>query len=143
MDSYRRIAALKIQAAQDRTHAVTEEVTHVENKVYVSPGSRNILRFVRDAALRIEGLLEEQKPIVSSGPLTASQLETRLNRTTKLLPVLHQLVGFVEGSDVHRSPGSTRTSPPPLLAVDSSDFRDRRQFQTRAELLNTGYRGAS
>lgn len=105
MDSYRRIAGIKIQAAQDRTHAVIEEVNRVVNKVYVSPGSQGILRFARDAAARTEGLLEEQKPIASSGPLTASQLETRLNRTTRLLPFLYTLVGFVEGSDVHRSPG--------------------------------------
>lgn len=104
MDSYRRIAALKIQAAQDRTHAVIEEVSRVENKVYASPGSQRVLRFVRDAAGRIEGLLEDEKAIASAGPLTPPQLETRLHRTTKLLPLLHDLVGFVDGSDVHHSP---------------------------------------
>ncbi len=105
MDGYRRVAALKIQAAQDRTHAVIEEVARVENKVYVSPGSQNILCFVRDAAARIEVLLEDQKPIASSSPLTEADLEIRLDRTTKLLPFLYELVGFVEGSDVHHSPG--------------------------------------
>lgn len=105
MDSYGRIAALKIETAQDRAHAVIEEVARVENKVYVSPGSKCVLTFVRDAASRIDGLLEEQKTVTSAGLLTASQLETRLHRITKLLPLLHQLLGFVEGSDVHRSPG--------------------------------------
>src|SRR5579864_5064064 len=105
MDSYGRIAALKIATAQDRAHAIIEEVKRVENKVYASPGSRRVLSFVRDAAIRIQTLLEDQKAVTSTGLLTPSQLETRLHRITKLIPLLHQLLGFVEGSDVQRAPG--------------------------------------
>src|ERR1700720_4486867 len=95
MDSYGRIAALKIETAQDRAHAVIEEVARVENKVYVSPGSKCVLTFVREAASRIDGLLEEQKAVTSAGLLTASQLETRLHRITKLLPLLHHSLGLL------------------------------------------------
>jgi hypothetical protein len=105
MDSYKRIAELKIQTAQDRAHAVIEEVTRVEHKVYASPGSKCILRFVRDVAGRIDGLLEDQRSVVVADLLTPSQLEARLHRIAELLPVLHLLLGFVDGSDVHRAPG--------------------------------------
>ncbi len=105
MDSYRRIAALKIQSAQDRASAIVEEKQRVENKVYASPGSQHLLNFVEDAAIKLQGLLEAEKDIANTDLLNASELETRLHRTTKLIPVLHMLLGFVEGSDVHRSPG--------------------------------------
>jgi hypothetical protein len=105
MDSYGRVAALKIETAQDRAHAVEEEAARVENKVYVSPGSQCVLTFVRDAASRISIRLEKERLVANSGLLTPSQLETRLHRIAKLLPLLHQLLGFVDGSDIHRSPG--------------------------------------
>jgi len=105
MDSYRRIAALKLQSAQDRAHAIVEEIGRVENKVYASPGSKQLLRFVKDAAIGLLGLLESERSIADSDVLSASELETRLDRITKLIPYLHILLGFVEGSEVHRSPG--------------------------------------
>ncbi len=105
MDSYRRIAALKIQSAQDRASAIVEEICRVENRVYASPGSKHLLGFVKDVAIKLQGLLEAEKDIANTEPLNASELETRLHRTTKLIPYLHMLLGFVEGSDVNRTPG--------------------------------------
>ena len=105
MDSHRRIAALKIQSAQDRASAIVEEICRVENRVYASPGSKHLLRFVKDAAIKLQGLLEAERKIADTEPLSASELETRLHRTTKLIPYLHMLLGFVEGSDVNRAPG--------------------------------------
>ena len=105
MDSYKRIAALKIQTAQERAYAVTEEAARVENKVYVTPGSKRVLQFVCDAARRIDGRLENEKSIVAADLLSSEELETRLHRVTNLIPFLHLLLGFVDGSDVHRSPG--------------------------------------
>lgn len=105
MDSYQRIAALKIQTARDRAHAIIEEVTRVQNKVYASPASKLLLQFVLDAAGRIHNLLEAEKAVASANLLTAPELETRLHRNIKLIPVLHLILGFVEGSDVHHSPG--------------------------------------
>ena len=105
MDSYRRIAALKIQSAQDGASAIVEEICRVENRVYASPGSKHLLGFVKDVAIKLQGLLEAEKDIANTEPLNASELETRLHRTTKLIPYLHMLLGFVEGSDVNRTPG--------------------------------------
>jgi hypothetical protein len=105
MDSYRRIAALKIQSAQDRASAIVQEICRVENRVYASPGSKHLLGFVKDAAIKLQGLLEAERKIADTEPLSASELETRLHRTTKLIPYLHMLLGFVEGSDVNRAPG--------------------------------------
>src|SRR5258706_4285720 len=105
MDSDKRIAGLKIQTAQERAHAVMEEVVRVENKVYVSPCSMRVLRFVADAASRIDGRLENEKSVANADLLSPPELETRLHRVTSLIPMLHVLLGFVEGSDVHHSPG--------------------------------------
>ncbi|HXX63929.1 MAG TPA: hypothetical protein VEO56_09040 [Bacteroidota bacterium] len=105
MDSYKRIAKLKIQAAQERAHAVLGEVARVENKVYVSPGSQNVVEFVGDAARRIDGRLEMEQAVVDADLLDPPELETRIHRVTSLIPFLHILLGFVEGSDVHHSPG--------------------------------------
>src|SRR5260370_992818 len=105
MESYRRIAALKMQSAQDRASAIVEEICRVENRVYASPGSKHLLGFVKDVAIKLQGLLEAEKDIANTEPLNASELETRLHRTTKLIPYLHMLLGFVEGSDVNRTPG--------------------------------------
>jgi len=105
MDSYQRIAALKIRTAQERAHAVAEEVGRVENKVYASPASKRLLQFVLDVARRIQKLLEDEKAVASADLLTPAELETRLHRIIKLIPVLHLLLGFVDGSDVHHSPG--------------------------------------
>jgi hypothetical protein len=105
MGSYERIATLKIETAQERAHAVSAEVARAQNRVYTSPGSRRVLDFVRDAAVRISGKLDSEKGIVADSLLSAAELETRRHRVTRLIPFLHVLLGFVEGSDVHRSPG--------------------------------------
>ncbi len=103
MDSYGRIARLKVETAQDRARAIIEEVERVKYKVYASPGSGLILSFVDDAAGKIDSLLENA--LANAHLLTPSQLDTRLHRVSRLIPLLHQLLGFVEGSDVNRSPG--------------------------------------
>ena len=121
MDSYRRIAALKIQSAQDRAHAIVEEIGRVENKVYASPGSKQLLRFVEDAAIRLQGLLEDERSIAKSDLLSASELETRLDRTPKLIPYLHILLGFVDvqgyryGAAAHCPPAEIDSTGPATL----------------------------
>lgn len=103
MDSYGRIARLKVETAQDRARAVIEEVERLQNRVYASPGSKLVLSFVGGTAEKIDAQLENA--LANASLLTASQLDTRLHRVATLIPFLHQLLGFVEGSDVHHSPG--------------------------------------
>lgn len=105
MDSYQQIALLKLQSAQDRARAIAEEVTRVETKLYTSPGCNRVLRFVSKAASEIHNVLEGEKSLANSGILDPAEFEVRLQRTIKIIPVLHRLIGFLEGSDVHRSPG--------------------------------------
>ena len=105
MDSYQQIGLLKIQSAQDRSHAVAEEVERVKNRLYTSPGCNRVLEFVGKAAEEIHALLDSEKPLAVSGLLDPAEFEVRLQRIIKIIPVLHRLIGFVEGSDVHRSPG--------------------------------------
>ena len=103
MDSYGRIARLKVETAQDRARAIIEEVGRLENKGYASPGSRLLLSFVGGTADKIDALLK--RTLASAHLLTAPQLDTRLHRVVTLIPYLHQLLGFIEGSDVNRAPG--------------------------------------
>jgi hypothetical protein len=104
MDSFRRIAQLKIETAQDRAHALIEEVERLQNKLYPSPGSQRILQFVAAAAEKIHSVLESERNIAETDLLSHQEMETRLDRTSKLLPYLHRVLGFVDGSDVHRCP---------------------------------------
>lgn len=105
MDSYEQIALLKIQSAQDRAHAVAEEASRAFNKIYASPGSGKILSFVSSAASAVQEALESQKQFCGSGLLSPAELEIRLHRRTKIIPALHLLIGFVQGSDMPLCPG--------------------------------------
>ncbi len=105
MDSFQRVADLKIGSAQDRAHALELEVERVENRIYSSPGSKRLLAFVRRAAGDIKGALESERNVATSGILSASEFEVRISRIIQVLPLLHLLVGFVEGSDIHHAPG--------------------------------------
>ncbi|MCU1301371.1 MAG: hypothetical protein JWQ87_1655 [Candidatus Sulfotelmatobacter sp.] len=104
MDSFQQIALLKIESAQDRTHAVSQEVSRALNKVYASPGSEKILLFVGQAASAVRDALETQKQYCSGDLLSAPELEIRLHRITKIIPTLHLLIGFIQGSDIPQCP---------------------------------------
>lgn len=106
MDSFRRIIALKIETAQDRIDGLLGEIRELETKTYSSPGSRAILNFVRESAISIRKFLSEEHEIADSGLLQPKELEVRIHRRTQLLPLLHQLLGFIEGSDINECPGA-------------------------------------
>jgi len=67
-------------------------------------GSDCVLQFVSNAAARINDLLEGEKVIAATDLLSASEIEIRFDRITKLIPLLHLILGFIDGSDVHRCP---------------------------------------
>jgi hypothetical protein len=151
MDSYQRIAALKIGTAQDRAHAILQEVSRIENKVYPSPGSKCVLQFVANAARRIHSLLEEERQISSGDLLSPPEIETRLDRISKLIPFLHRILGFIDGSDVHRCPAQlvptlrryVRTIIPTAEIVVSSKPELNYSIQDIAGLLKRLFSGTS
>jgi hypothetical protein len=105
MESFKRIILRVIESAEDRLAAVQDEVIRVQNRIYPSPGSQKLLDFVREAAAELNKILHEQQSVVHAGLLTSAELDVRLHRYVELVPLFHELVGLVEGSDVHHSPG--------------------------------------
>ncbi|HLJ25967.1 MAG TPA: hypothetical protein VKY85_04600 [Candidatus Angelobacter sp.] len=105
MDSHRLVAQLKIESAQNRAQALIEEVGRIKNRPYSSPASKDILEFVQEAATAIRSLLESEKTVADASPLMPAELEVRLHRTIKVIPYLHTLIGFIEGSEIPKSPG--------------------------------------
>ncbi len=106
MEGFRGVAKLKIQAACDRTDALASELSRIDNRrVYSSPGCKTLIQFIRDAASRIRILLDDENSVADGGLLSSEELESRLHRATRLLPLLHRLIGFLEGSEVNQSPG--------------------------------------
>jgi hypothetical protein len=103
MDSSRLLAQLKIESAQNRAQALIEEVGRLKNKTYSSPASRKILDFVSEAASAIHSLLD--KAVADAEVLRPEELDVRLHRTIKVIPYLHTLIGFIEGSEIPKSPG--------------------------------------
>lgn len=103
MDSSRLLAGLKIEAAQNRAQALIEEVARLKNKTFSSPASKKILDFVEEAAAAINSLLE--KAVADAEILRPAELDVRLHRTVKVIPYLHTLIGFIEGSEIPKSPG--------------------------------------
>ena len=103
MDSSRLLAHLKIESAQNRAHALIEEVARLKNKTYSSPASKKILDFVSEAAAAINLLLE--KAVGDAEILRPAELDVRLHRIIKVIPYLHTLLGFIEGSEIAKAPG--------------------------------------
>lgn len=105
MESFNRVSLRIIGAAEDRLDALREEVARVQNRIYSSPGSQKLLNFIREAATELKKILHDQQLVVQAGLLRPAELDVRLHRYVELVPLFHELLGLVEGSDVHHSPG--------------------------------------
>ena len=104
-EAYQRIALLKVSGAHDRSQALINEIRRVENRVYPSPASKGILEVVRIAAESIQNQLAREQELLSTDLLSTAEFDVRLQRIIGVLPLLHELLGIVEGSDVHHAPG--------------------------------------
>src|SRR6185437_1530743 len=105
MESYKGIADDIITAAKDRLEALVDETMRFENRTYSSKGSRILLAFVRAAAQELDKSFDQETKIVDEGLLFPKEIDDRLHRLIFLIPWLHLLVGFIEGSDIHHAPG--------------------------------------
>jgi len=98
------IASLKIQTALDRCVALIEQTKRFKTRTYSSPGSLGVLDFVDACARRTQDFLKDQAGIAEEGILAPEELELRIQRATKLVPVFHELLGLIDGSDIDQSP---------------------------------------
>lgn len=109
MVSPHEIAALKIQVAEDRCEALREQIRSLSNRAYSSPGCMRLIKFAAEATHAISELLEAERNLPDRELLTEKEFEHRVHRATKLIPVLHFLLSYVEGSGLE-------TTPAPLVA---------------------------
>src|SRR5437868_5195229 len=105
MDSFRRLISLKLETANDRIEALLTQCGELDQKTYSSPGSKAVVSFVRESALRLREFLNDETTLLDQGLLQPRETEVRIHRRTQLLPLLHQLLGFISGSDINEAPG--------------------------------------
>lgn len=109
MDDSYKLVSLKISLARQRCEALGEELQSLRTKDYASPGSNRLLNLVAAAIDAIEKFLQTEEQIAGTGLLGGAELETRVHRAAQLIPYLHQILGYIEGSD-------TSCTPTPLIA---------------------------
>lgn len=138
MDDSYKLVSLKISLARQRCEALGEELQSLRTKDYASPGSNRLLNLVAAAIDAIEKFLQTEEQIAGTGLLGGAELETRVHRAAQLIPYLHQILGYIEGSD-------TSCTPTPLIAqlgrfANSSItfLRGDRQCGHGAQLFNSG-----
>ncbi len=105
MDSFHGIVSLKLETAHDRIESLLAECEELGRKTYSSPGSSAVLHFVQESAFHLRDLLSEEAALSNAGLLQPRETEVRVHRGTQLLPLLHQLLGFIAGSDINAAPG--------------------------------------
>jgi hypothetical protein len=103
-----QIVSLKIEVARQRCEGLAREVKQLKNRDYSSKGSTIIIDFVGRANELALDYLAREESLPDKHLLTEGELEDRIHRVSKLLPFLHYLLGFIEGSE-------TGSAPPPLV----------------------------
>ena len=99
-----QIVSLKIEVARHRCEGLTREITQLKNKDYSSIGSSILIQFVEKANQLVLGYLQKEEDLPDKNLLTEEELEDRIHRVSKLIPFLHYLLGFVEGSEIGVAP---------------------------------------
>jgi hypothetical protein len=98
------IVSLKIEVARHRCEGLTRETKQLKNKDYSSRGSNILIEFVEKATGSVLAYLQKEETLPDKDLLAEDELEDRIHRVSKLLPFLHYLLGFVEGSEIGVAP---------------------------------------
>jgi hypothetical protein len=109
MDDGLNLASLKIELARRRCEGLREELRSLRTQDYSSPGSTLLIDFVEKAIDAIRSFLKSEGELAEAGLLDAAELEIRVHRITQLIPYLHLILGYINGSD-------TSCTPTPLIA---------------------------
>jgi hypothetical protein len=99
-----QIVDLKIEVARHRCEALAREVKQLRNEEFSSRGSRLLIAFAEKAAHAVLTYLAEEEALPDKHLLNEQELEDRVHRVSKLIPFLHYLLGFVEGSQMDVTP---------------------------------------
>jgi hypothetical protein len=71
---------------------------------YASPGADLIRGFVEDASKRLLEFLDEEATNPDLALLEPPERETRVNGACKLVPVLYQILGILNGAEIDLTP---------------------------------------
>lgn len=99
-----RIVSLTIEVARQRCEGLIRETKQLKNKDYSAKGSSILVEFVSKATESVLAYLQKEESLPDKDLLTEEELEDRVRRVSKLLPFLHVLLGFVEGSELGTAP---------------------------------------
>lgn len=104
MEGYGSLATFRIEKAQDRCKILLEEIRRLESEVYSSPASKLLLCFVKECTGTLADFLGEEKTLAASQLLRPEETEIRVQRATRVIPLLHAILGFVAGSQINQTP---------------------------------------
>ena len=127
-DDADQIKRVKLKGARERCRAIAAASARFQSRIESSPATRRVVELILKSANSIEQFIDKQASDSDLDVLTADDLEKRIHRVTRIIPMLHWLLGIVEHSDV--------TSVPAELA---SPLRREIQklFPNDAELILT------
>jgi hypothetical protein len=95
-----KIADFLINCIKERCAALESEVCRLLVTHSTSPGATSLLKLIEDTNRQILDKIETiAKSTTIRNTLTNAQLEQSLNRFAKLLPTLHELLSFLEGTE--------------------------------------------
>jgi len=104
MRDYSSLATFRIEKAQDRSKVLLEQIRRLESDVYASPASGLLLKFVKDCAVTLTEFLRNEHSLAVSRLLKPEETEIRVQRATKVIPLLHAILGFLAGSQINETP---------------------------------------
>ena len=104
MDDRSRIVGLKLEGSVDRCSALLREVGKLRIHHYPSQGANVLLEFIEKATAHIAKFLREQTVNTDLALLDIYELELRMQRLCQFVPVLHEILGLLQGADVGSTP---------------------------------------
>ncbi|MGH9718317.1 MAG: hypothetical protein ACRD4R_16540 [Candidatus Acidiferrales bacterium] len=99
-----QIISLKIEAARHRSEALRREVKRLKDREFGSGGSVSLISFVEMATQALLSYLKNEEEFPDKELLTEEELEDRVHRVSKLIPFLHDLLAFIDGSEIGCAP---------------------------------------
>lgn len=99
-----QIISLKTEVARHRCEALAREIRRLKSKEFSSRGSTRLIKFVETGTKTVLDYLQAEENLPDRDLLKEEELDDRIHRATKLIPFLHYLLGFIEGSEMGSVP---------------------------------------
>ena len=105
MDVSESIVSLIIETAKERSHALSRELEIATERQYPSSGPLLLIRALQRINESVASKLKELESNEELGSaLSARQFHQHVNRVSKLLPYLHELLGLLDGAEIKDTP---------------------------------------